>query len=100
MVTESEGAPAYSPRHSADHYLEGQHVDSPASNLWNYCVPCLSLGVLYRDYIGVVYGLCRDYAGFRVYWPLVSWKWRNGKDHGNCYNGLYRDHCEDPVLQS
>ncbi|CAE7702686.1 SECA1 [Symbiodinium pilosum] len=24
--------------HSADHYLEGQHVDSPASNLWNYCV--------------------------------------------------------------
>jgi len=26
------------PLHSEDHYLEGQHVDSPATTLWNYCV--------------------------------------------------------------
>ena len=30
--------------------------------------------------------------------PLVSWESRNGKENGNCSNGLYRDYYMDPVL--
>ena len=25
-------------------------------------------------------------------WSLASWEWRNGKENGNYYNGLYRDY--------
>ena len=31
--------------------------------------------------------------GLRVWdLPLVSWEWRDGKEKGNHYNGLYRDY--------
>ena len=38
--------------------------------------------------------------GFRVYWPLVSWEGRIGEEHGNDYNGLYRNCYKDPFLHS
>ena len=33
-----------------------------------------------------------------IYWPLVSWECRNGKEQRNYYNGLSRDYYIDPFF--
>ena len=34
------------------------------------------------------------------FWPLVSWEWRNGKENGSYYDGLYRDCYKNALLHS
>ena len=43
-------------------------------------------------------GLCRDYIGIIGY--ILGLYKDNGREHGNYYNGLYKDYYHDPCRYS
>ena len=50
------------------------------------------------SYIVAIFEVCVGVALVPFLLPLVSWERRNGEEHGQYYNGLYRDYYKDPLL--